>query len=74
MSPAEAISVVNSGLALSAHFGNGELTAKDLAAGLIGAVVKDPVHDKLVWNEYLETALKGRSMWQDLYNACKELE
>jgi MoxR-like ATPase len=74
MSPAEAISVVNSGIALSTHFGNGHLGAKDLAAGLIGAVVKDPIQDKLVWNEYLETVVKNRTDWKDVYQACKELD
>jgi hypothetical protein len=73
MSPAEAISVMNSGLALATHFGNGTLTAHDLAAGLIGAVVKDPIQDKLVWNEYLETVVKTREDWRDVYRACKEL-
>lgn len=73
MSPAEAISVVNSGLALSTHFGNGQLKAADLAAGLIGAIVKDPIQDKIVWNEYLETVVKTREEWKDVYKACKEL-
>jgi len=73
MSTAEAISVVNSGVALSAHFGDGRLNAADLAAGLVGSVVKDPVQDKLVWNEYLETILKTREGWKDLYRACKEI-
>jgi MoxR-like ATPase len=73
MSPAEAISVVNSGLALSTHFGNGQLKAADLAAGLIGAVVKDPIQDKIVWNEYLETVVKTREEWKDVYKACKAL-
>lgn len=73
MSTAEAISVVNSGLALAAHFGDGVLNAEDMAAGLIGAVVKDPVQDKVVWNEYLETVLKTREDYKDIYRACKEL-
>jgi MoxR-like ATPase len=73
MSTAEAISVVNSGVALAAHFGDGTLNAADLAAGLVGSVVKDPVQDKLVWNEYLETILKTREGWKDLYRACKEI-
>jgi MoxR-like ATPase len=73
MSPAEAISVLNSGLALATHFGNGSLSAHDLAAGLIGAVVKDPIQDKIVWNEYLETIVKTREEWRDVYRACKEL-
>ncbi|WP_232793711.1 AAA family ATPase [Siphonobacter sp. SORGH_AS_0500] len=37
MSTAEAISVMNNGMALAAHFGDGRVTAEDLAAGLIGA-------------------------------------
>ena len=73
MSPAEAISVLNSGLALAAHFGDGRLSAQDMAAGLIGAVVKDPVQDKVVWNEYLETVVKPRSDWRDVYRACREI-
>lgn len=73
MSTAEAISVVSSGMALAAHFGDGRLSAEDLAAGLVGAVVKDPVQDKVVWNEYLETVVKTRSDWRDVYRACREL-
>jgi MoxR-like ATPase len=73
MSVAEAISVVTSGLALAAHFGDGRLSADDVAAGLVGAVVKDPVQDKIVWNEYLETVVKTREDWRDVYKACKEI-
>ena len=72
LSTAEAISVVNNGLSLAAHFGNGILRANDVAAGLVGAVIKDPVQDKLVWQEYLETVAKERKDWKDLYRACKE--
>lgn len=73
MSTAEAISVVNQGLSLAAHFGDGSIKANDLAAGLIGAVIKDPIQDKVVWMEYLETVVKGREGWKDLYRACKQL-
>lgn len=73
LSAGEAISVVNSGLALAAHFGDGRLAADDLAASLIGAVVKDPVQDALVWQEYLETVMREREGWGDLYSACREL-
>ena len=73
LSTAEAISVVNSGLSLAAHFGDGKLRANDVAAGLVGAVVKDPVQDRIVWQEYLETVAKERKDWKDLYRACKEL-
>jgi MoxR-like ATPase len=73
MSTAEAISVVNSGMALAGHFGDGRLRAADVASGLVGAVVKDPVQDRVVWQEYLETVVKEREGWKDLYRACREL-
>jgi len=73
LSTAEAISVVCSGLSLAAHFGDGSLGAEDLASSLIGAVVKDPVQDRVVWQEYLETVVKERGGWKDLYRACKDL-
>ena len=44
----------------------------DVAAGLVGAVVKDPVQDRVVWHEYLETVVKERDGWKDLYRACRE--
>src|SRR5947209_180943 len=72
MSTAEAISVVNSGLALAGHFGDGRLRAADAAAGLVGAIVKDPVQDRVVWLEYLETVVKERGGWKDIYRACRE--
>lgn len=72
LSTAEAISVVNSGLSLAAYFGDGNLHVKDMVSGLIGAVVKDPVQDRVVWNEYLETVVKQREDWKDIYRACKE--
>jgi MoxR-like ATPase len=73
LSTAEAISVVNNGLAMAGYFGDGRLTSSELAAGIIGAVVKDPVQDKLVWQEYLETVLKNREDWKDMYRACRDL-
>ncbi|MBB6096678.1 MoxR-like ATPase [Deinobacterium chartae] len=73
LSTAEAISVVSHGLALAAHFGDGELHAADVAASLAGAVVKDPVQDRVVWLEYLETVVKERDGWRDLYRACREV-
>ena len=73
LSTAEAISVVNSGLSMAAYFGDGQLKAADLAAGIIGSVIKDPVQDKLVWQDYLETVVKPRTDWADIYRACRDL-
>lgn len=73
LSTAEAISVVNSGLAMSGYFGDGRLNAIDLVSGIIGAVVKDPVQDRVIWQEYLETVVKGRNGWKDIYRASREM-
>ena len=73
LSTAEAISVVNNGMALSGYFGDGALKADDLIAGILGAVVKDPVQDKIVWQEYLDTVVKSRDGWQDLYRAARDM-
>lgn len=73
LSTAEAISVMNNGMAMAAYFGDGKITANDLASGILGAVVKDPVQDKIVWQEYLETVIKPREDWKDIYRACRDL-
>ncbi len=72
LSTAEAISVVTHGLALSAHFGGGRLRPADVAEGVVGAVVKDPVTDRVVWNEYLEAVARERRDWADFYAACRD--
>jgi MoxR-like ATPase len=73
LSTAEAISVVNGGLAMAGFFGDGVLRGGDLAAGITGAIVKDPVQDRLVWIEYLKTVVKERDGWRDLYRACMDV-
>ncbi len=73
LSTAEAISVVTAGLALSAHFGDGVLRPSDVAAGILGAVVKDPVADSVAWTEYLEAVARERKGWGDFYRACREV-
>ena len=73
LSTAEAISVVTNGLSLAAHFGDGSLSADDVAAGVVGAVVRDPIHDRVAWREYLEAVVAGRDGWGDFYDACRSL-
>jgi MoxR-like ATPase len=73
LSPAEAISVVTNSIALAAHFGDGVLRPGDVAAGIIGAVVKDPVSDATVWAEYLEAVVRQRPGWEEFYTACQEI-
>ncbi len=73
LSTAEAISVIQSGQALAVHFGSGKVGAEELAAGMTGAIVQDPRHDREVWLEYLETIVRNRKGWDDLYEACKKI-
>jgi len=73
LSTAEAISVIQNGQSLATHFGDGLIHASDMAASLTGAVVKDPNQDQTVWLEYLETVVRSREDWKDLYKACKDL-
>ncbi len=59
--------------ASAAHFGNGVLDAESLAPNLVGAVVKDPVQDTIALQEYLESVVRTRDGWSDLYNAIREV-
>ena len=65
--------MITSGLALSAHFGDGWLRPADVAAGLVGAVVKDPVADRVAWTEYLEVVVRERDGWARVLRACREV-
>ena len=73
LSTAEAISVLTGGLASAAYYGDGALKANDVAAGLTGAIVKDPVQDRVAWLEYLQTVVRERKDWKDLYRECREV-
>lgn len=73
LSTAEAISVGVGAWAEAAHFGSGSLDAITLSANIVGAVIKDPVQDKIVMQEYLESVMRERSGWRDLYDAIREV-
>lgn len=74
LSTAEAISLLANSMALAGSFGNGTITDYDLAAGLLGAIVKDEDKDMVAWKEYLENIMKKRgSRWLGLYKECREL-
>jgi MoxR-like ATPase len=73
LSTAEAISVLTAGLASAAFYGDGAMKANDVAAGLTGAIVKDPVQDRVAWLEYLQTVVRERKGWKDLYRECREV-
>ena len=59
--------------ASAAHFGDGAMTAESLASNLVGAVVKDPVQDTVALQEYLESVMRTRDGWSDLYSAIREV-
>jgi MoxR-like ATPase len=73
LSTAEAISVGVSAWAEAAHFGDGRIDAQALATNIVGAVVKDPVQDGVALSEYLETVVRSRDGWSDLYGAIREV-
>lgn len=73
LSTAEAISVGVGSWSEAAHFGSGVLEARHMAAHLVGAVVKDPVQDMVALQEYLETVVRTRDGWDDLYRAIRDV-
>src|SRR5215471_14036643 len=50
-----------------------EAIAVTIGANLVGAIVKDPVQDRVVLQEYLETVVRERKDWNDLYGAIREV-
>ncbi len=73
LSTAEAISVLANSMALAGNFGDGQVTAHDIAAGLQGSIVKDEEKDRLVWQEYLTNVMKKRGAdWRPLFTSCSE--
>jgi MoxR-like ATPase len=73
LSTAEAIAVMIGGLSQAAFFNDGRLSAEGIAPNMIGAIVKDPVQDKAVLEEYLETVMKKRPEQADYYRMLVEL-
>ena len=69
LSTAEAIAVVVGGISQATFFNDGRLSADTLASTMLGAVIKDPVQDRIVLGEYLETVLKKRSGYEGYYTA-----
>jgi MoxR-like ATPase len=72
LSTAEAIAVMVGGISQATFFNDGKLNADALASNMIGAVVKDPVQDRIVLGEYLETVLKKRRGYEGYYAALTD--
>lgn len=73
LSTAEAISVMVGGLSEANWFYEGKLTVDSLANNLVGAIVKDPVQDRAVLEEYLETVLKKRRDYSAYYHSMNDV-
>lgn len=73
LSTAETIAVMVGGISQATFFNDGRLTPETLAANMIGAVVKDPVQDRAVLGEYLETVLKKRRGFEAYYTSLTDL-
>ena len=72
LSTAEAISTMIGGLSQATWFDGGRLSPEGLASNMIGTIVKDPVQDKAVLEEYLETVLKKRADYAAYYTALND--
>lgn len=72
LSTAEAIGVMVSGISQCAYFNEGRLTAETLAGSMMGAIVKDPVQDKVVLDEYLDSVLRRRSGYEEYYTSMRQ--
>lgn len=72
LSTAEAIATMVGGLSQAAWFDGGKLSPDGLAPNMVGAIVKDPVQDKAVLEEYLETVLKKRGDYSAYYKALND--
>jgi MoxR-like ATPase len=72
LSTAEAIATMVGGLSQAVWFDGGKLSPDGLAPNMVGAIVKDPVQDKAVLEEYLETVLKKRPDYAPYYKALND--
>jgi MoxR-like ATPase len=73
LSTAEAIAVMVGGLSQASWFGDGSLQASDISSNLVGAIIKDPVQDRAVLEEYLETVLKKRRDFSAYYTTINDV-
>lgn len=65
--------MVNQGLALAAHFGEGQLQPRDLLVGIRELVVQESPQNAIAWEEYLDTVIRTRPGWDRFYEAGKSL-
>ncbi len=73
LSPAEAISVINQAISMSAYFGGDDaIQAEHIASGLEGVVVRE-AEDRQVFRNYTDRILKNRAADRDLDEALRQI-
>lgn len=73
LSTAEAISVMTSSISQANWFSDSGLEAEYISSNLVGAIIKDPVQDKAVLEEYLEAVLKKRKRFASYYTSINDI-
>lgn len=71
LSTAEAISAIRQSIYLATFFGNGRVTAAEIAATLPGSIVKDEEKDGAAWKDYQQNIIRQRKEWNDLAEALE---
>lgn len=71
LSTAEAISAIRQSIYLASFFGNGKVTAAEIAATLPGSIVKNEEKDGTAWRDYQQNIIRQRKEWADLTEALK---
>lgn len=66
LSTAEAISTAHQSINLARYFGNGTVTAREIAMALPGSIIKNPDKDGPAWEDYQRTIIAHRKEWADL--------
>lgn len=73
LSTAEAISVMMGSISQANWFSDHGLEAEYVSSNLVGAIIKDPVQDKTVLEEYLESVLKKRKGFASYYTSINDI-
>lgn len=66
LSTAEAISTARQSVHMARFFGNGVVTAREVALTLPGSIIKNPDKDGPAWENYQRTVISQRKEWDDL--------
>lgn len=74
LSTAEAISTARQSMNMARFFGNGVVSAREVALTLPGSIIKNPEKDGPAWQDYRNTIIAQRKDWKDLFEALAQKE